>query len=176
MILWINGAFGAGKTTVAELTAKKIEGSYIYDPETAGFFLWEALPEEIRMPENFQHLPLWREMNYRILKYMDTHYRGTIIVPMTIYNRVYYNEIIGRLREDGADVRHFILTAGKETLLKRLVLRGDSENGWAARHIDACLSAFASEITEVKIDTEEKTPEEIVSEIICRCEINDSQL
>ena len=114
MILWINGAFGAGKTTVAELTAKKIEGSYIYDPETAGFFLWEALPEEIRMPENFQHLPLWREMNYRILKYMDTHYCGTIIVPMTIYNRVYYNEIIGRLREDGADVRHFILTAGKD--------------------------------------------------------------
>ena len=32
MILWINGAFGSGKSSVAEELSKKVGKSFVYDP------------------------------------------------------------------------------------------------------------------------------------------------
>lgn len=48
MIIWINGGFGSGKTTVAEILHSKIENSYLYDPENIGDFLRHNLPQEIQ--------------------------------------------------------------------------------------------------------------------------------
>ena len=53
-----------------------------------------------------------------------TKYDGTVIVPMTIVERSYFLEIIGRLRDGGHDVRHFALLADRETVLRRLRERG----------------------------------------------------
>lgn len=44
MIIWINGSFGVGKTTVAEKLKDKIDKSIIYDPEKIGMFLSNTLP------------------------------------------------------------------------------------------------------------------------------------
>ena len=44
MIIWINGSFGVGKTTVAEKLKEKIDKSIIYDPEKIGMFLSNTLP------------------------------------------------------------------------------------------------------------------------------------
>lgn len=38
MIIWINGSFGVGKTTIAERLKDKIRESIIYDPEEIGIF------------------------------------------------------------------------------------------------------------------------------------------
>lgn len=51
-------------------------------------------------------------------------HEGTVIAPMTLVESGYFEEIIGRLREEGHDVRHFALLAGRETVLKRLTERG----------------------------------------------------
>lgn len=40
MIIWINGSFGIGKTTISYELNKKIINSFIYDPEMAGEFIW----------------------------------------------------------------------------------------------------------------------------------------
>ena len=68
MIIWINGAFGSGKTTIANLLNDKLSNSYLYDPENVGYFLWQNEPEEIKIREDFQREPLWREFNYLMLK------------------------------------------------------------------------------------------------------------
>ena len=39
MIIMINGAFGVGKTTIANELLKEIKNSMIYDPEEVGFML-----------------------------------------------------------------------------------------------------------------------------------------
>ena len=39
MILWINGAFGSGKTTIAQALANSYEKAHVYDPEKVGYFL-----------------------------------------------------------------------------------------------------------------------------------------
>lgn len=39
---------------------------------------------------------------------------------MTLTNRQYYDEIIGRLIKDGIEIKHYILYAEKKNLEKRL--------------------------------------------------------
>ena len=168
MVIWLNGAFGSGKSSVAEAINKRIHKSFVYDPEQVGYFLWDNFPDELKRKGNFQHMDIWREFNYKILKHIDSYYDGVIIIPMTIYIMQYYDEIIGRLINDGVAVEHFILSATKQTIISRLVQRGDAANGWAAQHIDICINAFETDISGDKIDTEHKTVDEIASGIISR--------
>lgn len=39
MIIWINGSFGVGKTSTAELLKKELDNSIMYDPEEIGGLL-----------------------------------------------------------------------------------------------------------------------------------------
>jgi hypothetical protein len=39
MIVWINGAFGSGKTTTAGLLTKRLDGAKLFDPEYVGYLL-----------------------------------------------------------------------------------------------------------------------------------------
>lgn len=48
MIIWINGSFGVGKTTIAQDLKLKIENSIIYDPEKIGEFLFNIMPKKRR--------------------------------------------------------------------------------------------------------------------------------
>lgn len=48
MIIWLNGAYGSGKTTIAELLHERIFPSWIYDPEEIGDFFRKNLPKEIQ--------------------------------------------------------------------------------------------------------------------------------
>ena len=166
MILWINGAFGSGKSSVAEAINKKVHKSFIYDPEQVGYFLWDNFPNELKRKGNFQHMAIWREFNYKILKYINENYDGTIIVPMTIYIKQYYDEIIGNLINDGVSIKHYILSATKQTIIERLVQRGASDIGWEAQHIEACLNAFNADISDEKIHTDDKPIDEIAAKII----------
>lgn len=166
MIIWINGAFGAGKSSVAENICKRLDDAHLYDPEQVGYFLWDNFPPEMKRKGNFQHISLWREFNKQILKYIDNNYTGILVVPMTIYIKQYYDEIVGQLINENVEVKHFILTASKQTIINRLVKRGDGDNCWGAQHIDKCLEAFDTNICEKKIDTELKSVDEIAAEII----------
>lgn len=135
MIIWINGSFGVGKTTIAKKLNKKVKESIIYDPEEIGIFLTKILPKK----EDFQDYELWRKFNYEILKYLNSKYQN-IIVPMTITNVQYYNEIVGKLRQDNIKVESFILIASKNTLIERLNKRNSTE--WAYKQIDRCTKIF----------------------------------
>ncbi len=55
MIIWINGPFGAGKTTLAKRLRDRRSKSLIFDPEEIGFVVKETVP----MPASgdYQDLP-----------------------------------------------------------------------------------------------------------------------
>ena len=116
MIIWINGSFGVGKTTIANKLKEKINESIIYDPEEIGTYLSNTQQEK---NDDFQYYELWRALNYEKLKNLSTRF-DTIIVPMTVTNMQYYDEIAGKLERDGIIVKQFILTASRETIIKRL--------------------------------------------------------
>ena len=54
-------------------------------------------------------------------------------------------------------LRHIILYAGRETLLKRLASRLEGRRSWGAQQIDRCIRAFDTDITEIKLATDSLT-------------------
>jgi 2-phosphoglycerate kinase len=134
MIIWLNGAFGSGKTTCAFELNRRLPGSYVYDPENIGFFIRKNIPRELHKP-NFQDHEEWRAFNLALLVKLYREFSGTIIVPMTIINPQYYNEIILKLINNGAVLKHYILYADKETILKRLNKRLARGETWAKSQI-----------------------------------------
>lgn len=83
---------------------------------------------------------------------------------MTITNIQYYDEIIGRLEKDGVNIKHFILVANKENIIRRLNARGNSTE-WAYRQVDRCCTVFQEDyINGSRIDTNNKSIDEV-----CNC-------
>ncbi|HZK01731.1 MAG TPA: AAA family ATPase, partial [Anaerovoracaceae bacterium] len=170
MIIWLNGAFGSGKTTCAFELNRRLPNSFVYDPENIGYFIRDNIPKEIQNPD-FQDYGQWRLFNYEMLRYIVREYSGVIIVPMTINKHQYYEEIIQRLIDDGIILKHYILYADKETILKRLNKRLERGETWAKSQIDRCIEAFNTEIDEEKIVTDNRSIDYVVEEIAKRSEV-----
>lgn len=164
MIIWINGAFGSGKTQTSYELHRRIPNSVVYDPENIGFFINKNIPKEISKGD-FQDYIIWRELNYTTLKYIDSEYKGVIIVPMTIVSPQYFEEVVERLRSDGVIVNHFVLWASKETLQKRLRGRGERGNSWSVKQIDRCIKGLSNDLFKHLIETDRMTIENVVEKI-----------
>ena len=171
-IIWINGAFGGGKTQTAGELHRRLPGSFIYDPENFGYFLRKNEPRELHT-EDFQDLPLWREVTVKMLARIAGGYDGVILVPMTLTRPDYYEEIIGALRERGFDILHVQLTATRETLISRQRSRFDGQNSWAYQHLDCCLASFLDPRFENKIPTDGLTIPEVAERVaeVCGLEL-----
>lgn len=165
MIIWINGAYGVGKSTTAEALHKRIADSFIFDPEMIGNCVREAKPGSL-WRDDFQDYPSWRQMTYLLLKELYELYPGTVIVPMTILNPGYCSEVIGCLRNNGIQVSHFILEATPEVIGERILLRGEDKACWCYRQIPRCVAALRNDIFGIRINTEHKGVDAIVSEIL----------
>jgi hypothetical protein len=171
MIIWINGAFGAGKTQTAYELHRRIENSFVYDPENLGYFIRKNIPKSMEKGD-FQDHQLWREFNFKLIKDIAEKYEGVLIIPMTIVNPEYFNEIVGSLRSQGIIVKHYTLIASRETLLKRLKSRGDGVNSWPAQQIDRCLKGLLNGIFEEHIDTEGMSIDDVVCKIAQMSDLN----
>jgi hypothetical protein len=72
VIIWLNGGFGAGKTTLAEELHRRLPDAVVYDPEDVGLMLWKWL----RPNGDFQHLPSWRELVVATALSLRRHHAG----------------------------------------------------------------------------------------------------
>jgi hypothetical protein len=131
MLVWINGPLGVGKTATAFELRRRLPGSAVCDPEHVGFGMRRMLPASLR--GNFQDIPAWRHAVRELLGRTLAEYDGTAIVPMTVVNPDYYQEIIGGLRDDGFEVRHFALLAEPGTVVRRLRGRSVGLEPWRQR-------------------------------------------
>ncbi|MCT1904799.1 AAA family ATPase [Oceanobacillus sojae] len=152
-IIWLNGAFGAGKTQTAYELHRRLENSFVYDPENIGFFLNQNLPGEVRK-RDFQDYDMWREFNHKTIKYTAENYEGTIIIPMTITETSYFEEITGRLESEEIELHKFVLSASKEVIKQRLRKRLERKNSWGFKQIDRCITSLADEAFGEKIETD----------------------
>ncbi len=85
VIIWINGGFGAGKTTLAEELQRRLPDAVVYDPEDVGLMLWKW----IRPDGDFQHLPSWRELVVATALSLRRHHAQTVIVPVSLIRDAY---------------------------------------------------------------------------------------
>lgn len=167
MLVWINGPFGGGKTATAFELQRRLPGSVVCDPEYLGFGLRRMLPPALRT--NFQDLPAWRSGTREILDLVARGHDGPVIVPMTLVDERYFAQIIGGLRDDGHDVRHFALLADRDTVLRRLSRRalglGLKHEKWAVNQLDECLARLRAPVFADHIRTDRLTVPQVADQI-----------
>ena len=167
MIVWINGAFGAGKSQTAVELRRRLHDAHVADPELVGLALRRTLPPAAR-PGDFQDLAAWRSAVVDVLREADAAHAGPVLVPMTIVRDDYFEEIVGGLRSHGVDVRHYALLASPETLRRRLRTRvtlgrsGLRRETWAVQQMPRCVAALAQERYATHVDTDARTTDEVV--------------
>ncbi|HKB40955.1 MAG TPA: AAA family ATPase [Gemmataceae bacterium] len=165
--MWINGPFGGGKTATAVDLQRRLPGSAICDPEHLGFGLRRMLPPALRA--DFQDLQAWRSGVHEVLDLLARKHEGPVIVPMTLIDPRYFAQIVGRLREDGHDVRHFALLAERATVLRRLNRRGFGFGlkweRWAVDRLDDCLSRLREPEFAHHIHTDQQTVPQVADTI-----------
>lgn len=167
MIIFINGAFGVGKTTLAELLVERVENSLLFDTEEIGIGLSHILRPIVAF-DDFQDLPMWRTLTVETAKQLKQTYHRTLIIPMTIWYRPYFEEVMAGLRQHEDLLYHFCLTASAETIAARLRQRNylPETHAFCYEHIEPCVAAFQSPLFAIQLDAEAKTPEELAEEIL----------
>lgn len=156
MLIWLNGAHGAGKTSVARQILKLRPDARLFDPERIGFLLRRIWPGAV--PDDFKDLPAWRSMTLAALRALAAGPEGgSVIVPMTLSDPRHFTEIVGTLRAEGHEVRHFTLAASPATLRKRLWRRLDwpASRRWAIARSEGVAAALADPLFGVHLDTEQ---------------------
>jgi deoxyadenosine/deoxycytidine kinase len=171
MIILINGSFASGKTTAGELLVQNFYHSMLFDPEVIGAGL-SYIVKPVETFTDFQDLTAWRPLVVATARVLKQVYGRTLIIPMSLWHRPYFEEITDGLRQIDPHLYHFCLTARKETLLSRLAQRQHehtAENlAWINERIDRCVVAFDSPNFAIQIPTDEKSPQEVVQEILTR--------
>jgi hypothetical protein len=170
VLIWINGAFGAGKTHTAHELHRRIPGSHVADPELIGFAMHKMLPAAAR--DDFQDLPGWRAAVVATLRAAEEAADGPVIVPMTIVRADYFDQIVGTLRAE-MDLRHITLVASPATLQARLGTRLEAlgsrvfggDGTWAMRQIDRCVTALTDPRFAAHVPTDDRPLDDVVEAV-----------
>jgi gluconate kinase len=172
VIIWLNGAFRAGKTTLAEELHQRLPRAVVYDPEDVGLMLWKWM----RPNDDFQDLPSWRELVVATALSLRRHHAATLIVPMSLIRDAYRAEILGGLADAGEEILHVFLEADADVLRERLDAHVDipgnpeanqSAREWALSRIDAAIVAAARQPGgTLMLRSDRLTPAELADEVL----------
>jgi predicted kinase len=172
VIIWLNGAFAAGKTTLAEQLHGRLPDAVVYDPEDVGLMLWKWIGPN----DDFQDLPSWRELVIATALSLRKHQANTLILPMSLIRDAYRDEILGGLEAAGEEVLHVFLEADPGVLRERLSARvapvgnpgaTQSAREWALRRIDAAIVAAARQPSgALMLRSDRLAPAELADEVL----------
>lgn len=166
MIVWVNGAFGVGKSHTAAELVRRVPGAVLSDPEPVGFSLQRMQPKQLRT--DFQEISGWRAGIREVIAGLDADGRWpVVVVPMTIVDEAYVADTMGWLRDHGHDVRQVALVATAGTIRRRLRSRSWNivSEAWALEQIERCTAALASPVFATQIRTDGLGLDDVVEEV-----------
>lgn len=165
MIIWISGAYGVGKSTLAEALVDKIEDAMVFDAEEVGNAVRGNYPGE---PYGviFEDYPLWCDFNYELLKDIHNTFHYNILVPMTLVRQNSYSRIIERLKKDGIDTKLIILEGTYQSIHDRILAHGEDEDCWCMANIEMASKASSSVPGGYHITTDGRSVEELVDIVL----------
>jgi AAA domain len=162
-VIWVNGAFGVGKTEVVAKLHARISSSLVYDPEPIGSLLRTVIPGGHHVPD-FQDLPTWRDLTRDAVLSLATRTGSCVLVPMTVTDRAYFEETVGAIGRQ-LSVAHVTLVAPSETIASRLARR-PGDNAWALGRVDQCVERLASPVFALHVDTDGRLTDNIAAEVL----------
>ncbi|MFE2941069.1 NUDIX domain-containing protein [Streptomyces sp. NPDC059255] len=152
MIVWINGAFGVGKTSTARELIDLIPNCTLYDPEPIAGELTRLLPQKkLAEVSDFQDLPIWRRLVVDTAAALLAEVGGALVVPMTLLRQEYRDEIFGGLAARRIAVHHVLLSTDETILRARIAAREDVADDpevnernrrWCYEHIEPYRTAL----------------------------------
>lgn len=163
MIIWISGAYGVGKSTLAEALAGRMENALLFDAEEVGNAVRENYPD---CPYGYiyEDYPLWGEFCCTLLADIHVKFGRDILVPMTLL-RAHSFGLIQRLRARGIRTELVILEGSWQTVHDRILARGEEEGCWCMENIELA-RAGASALPGIRIPTDGKTVEELAEIVL----------
>ncbi|TLQ47911.1 AAA family ATPase [Streptomyces marianii] len=174
MIVWVNGAFGSGKSTLVEELRPRRPEALVYDPEMVGYVLREI----VDVPTgDSQDLRLWRRQVAELAVGLVEEYRRPVLVPMTLVNPGYAEEIFGALKDAELAVHHFFLKVSEEVLVKRIDGRSFTPDDpaqdervreWCKSKIESCLAAVDALPHDTVFLDGELSSQELADDVLAR--------
>lgn len=181
MIVWVNGTFGAGKTSACHELTALLPGSVLYDPELVGAGLAGMLPAgRMAQVSDFQDLPSWRLLVPEVAAALLAEVPGPLVVPMTLLRQDYRDEIFGALAARRIPVHHVLLHTDETILRARIAARaadpsdggGEETVRWCLDHLPAYRAALPWLTADAEVvDTSALTPRataERIAELVRR--------
>ena len=169
-IVWLNGAFGVGKSTTALHMLALDPTWHLFDPEWVGYMLRANLHgfEEA----DFQDYPAWRTLVPRVAHEVATHTGRDLLAVQTVLNRDHWRQLRSGLSALGLRSVHVLLDAEPEAI--RMRIDGDTVDAGAAAWRHGHLPEFGSsrqwmrDDADIVVDTTVLTAEETAAVVLGR--------
>ena len=172
MIIWIDGAYGVGKSTLAEKLHALLPNSFIFDAENVGNAVRENMPQSVYYSETFEGYPLWFHVCNELLTELTDRFDGVVLVPMTLIQQESFARVAEPLRDKGIEIVHVLLESSREIIHDRILERGESEDCWCMRHIDECLSVQQHYEDVIRVPSLGLTADELAKEVMERLQLS----
>ncbi|MRH93350.1 AAA family ATPase [Nocardia sp. SYP-A9097] len=138
MIIWLNGTFGAGKTTTARELTALLPKSRVFDTEEVGLMLRHVLASET--VRDFQDWQPWRGLVVAAATQILDYVGGVLVVPQSVLVHQYWQEIRAGLEKARVPLHHFVLHAERDELVHRIETDASKASadarGWRLDHLD----------------------------------------
>jgi hypothetical protein len=164
VIIWLNGTFGAGKTTTGALLMQKTQRLRLFDPESVGYMLRPNLTDH--PVSDFRHWESWRVLTPIVADELIRFSGQSLVAPQTVLEEAYWDELVLGLSERGHGVLHVLLEADEPIMRSRIeadhvarqgrldhLLKFSEARSWMARRAD------------LVVDTTRLTPEQVADRV-----------
>jgi adenylylsulfate kinase-like enzyme len=165
LIIWLNGTFGAGKTSTAAELTKQLAGSRTFDPEWVGYMLKANLSDHDFT--DFQQLEPWRTLVPVVAAEVAQYTGQHLVAVQSVLVRSYWQQLSAGLRRLGLEVFHVLLDAPAEVLTERI--KADTvEAGacqWRLDHLADYAAAlpWLTEAADLVVDTSAGSAAEVAA-------------
>lgn len=168
MLLWLNGAFGVGKTTTAREIVECAPGRRMFDPEWVGLMLRANLSDQ--QFDDFQELPAWRALVPRVADEISRLTGEELVAVQTVLVEDFWLELRSGFDGLGLDLFHVVLDI-EEAALRERITEDTVEamaKDWRLSHIEAFHTARAWMTAEADlvIDLTEHGPRDAANSIL----------
>ena len=167
MIIWLNGTFGAGKTTTAALLTERSQRLRLFDPESVGYMLRPNLTDY--PVSDFRHWDPWRVLTPIVADELIRFSGQSLVAPQTVLEENYWDELEAGLSEHGHEVLHVLLEANESAMTARI--EADqvevAAKPWRLDHISRYAGArlWIARRADLVLDTTHLAPQEVADRI-----------
>lgn len=181
MIIWVNGTYGVGKTTIATMLKEKMgdDVELLISDDYCNATI-KRIVAEMEANHGFHSIGVLPQNNITFLREFkelieEKSAEKTLIVDMALTMKECKVNLYDRLEKEGQSIKHFILTAEDKTIKSRIENDKDRRKGLSLEWLKDNLSFLDKNFpTATRIKTDYRNEYDIVEEMFKEIAIEDN--